>query len=403
MALSELAFSGEPAAPTWPQFHGPRRDNRSDETGLLKKWPSGGPELLWTAKGIGQGYSTVAIAGGLVYTTGNIGSDTVVTALDLDGKARWTARNGPACRRSYPGTRGTPTIDDGRLYHENADGDVACLDAQTGKPVWSLNILKKFKGRNITWGLAESLLIDGNKVICTPGGEDAGIVALDKSTGKTVWTCTGTIDKPGYCSPIVFDYKGIRQIVTLMARSVVGVNAETGKLLWRVKHVAYADETITTPIFRDGCILVATLTQGARLFRLNVEVNQVSAEQVWQNRVMDNQHGGVLFLNGHVYGDGLSKTRGPWVCLEFKTGKQVCGASGIGRCSLTYADGMFYTLNHGRTVALVRARPEAYEAVSRFSIPEGGKGPTWAHPVVCGGRLYIRHGDFLYCYDVKEQ
>jgi len=400
--LAPRANAGAGAEHEWPQFHGPRRDNKSTETGLLRQWPAGGPKLLWTASGIGEGYSTVAIAGGLIYTTGNIRRDTVITALGLDGKTRWRARNGPAYLRSHPGTRCTPTIDDGRLYHENADGDVVCLDARTGKEIWSLNILRKFHGRNISWALAESLLIDGNHVICTPGGEDAGIVALDKHTGGTVWVCKETRDKPGYCSPTLFEYGGIRQIATLMARSVVGVNADTGKLLWRFEHVTPFDENITMPIFHKGHVFVTTRSTGSRLLKLSVRDGEVSVEQVWHTKALDNQHGAVMLLDGHLYGSCLTAATGPWSCLELMTGKQTYGGDGIGRASVTYADGMLYLLGYRRTVALVRPDPRAFQAVSRFTLPPRGRGPSWAHPVVCGGRLYLRHGDFLYCYDVKR-
>ena len=403
-ALAVLVILAAPVAgaeATWPQFHGPRRDNKSDETGLLKSWPEGGPKLLWTAKGIGEGFSTVSLAGGLIYTTGNIDRSTVITALDPAGKVKWTFNNGPAYRRSHPGTRGTPTFDHGRLYHENADGDVACLEAKSGKRIWSLNILKAFRGRNISWALAESLLIDGNRVICTPGGPQAGMAALDKHTGKTVWICRQLGDKPGYCSPIIFEHGGIRQIATVMARSVVGVSATDGKLLWQVEHVTPFDENITTPIFHDGRIFVSTRTTGSRLLKLSVEDGKVTAKDVWRSRALDNQHGCMILVNDHVYGSCHGARPGPWVCLEFKTGRRTYGGSGIGRACCTYADGMLYLMNHGRTVALVRPSPDAFEMVSRFTLPRGGRGPSWAHPVICGGRLYLRHGDFLYCYDVK--
>ena len=392
-----------PAKGQWPQFRGPNRDNISAETGLLKKWPAEGPKLLWRVKGIGEGYSTVAVASGLIYTTGNIGADTVITALDLGGKVRWKARNGPAYKREHPGTRSTPTIDGNRLYHQNADGDVVCLEARTGKSIWSLNILKKFNGRNTTWALAESLLIDGNNVICTTGGKDVGMVALDKSNGRTVWTCKGPPDKPGYCSPIIFEYKGIRQIVTMMAKSVIGVNAKTGKLLWRFGHVTPFDENINSPIFHDGCIFVCSQATGSRLLRLNVAGGEVSVEQVWESKNLEPQHGGVLLLDGYLYGASRRTRLGPWVCLEFKTGKQMYAERGIDSGSLTYAEGMLYLLNHKRIAALVPATPRAFEIVSRFNIPRGGRGPSWAHPVVCGRRLYIRHGDYLYAFDIKAK
>jgi outer membrane protein assembly factor BamB len=385
----------------WPQFRGPQRDNISRETGLIKQWPSSGPKLLWTAEDIGEGFSTVAVANGLIYTTGNIGKDTVITALTLDGGEKWTAKNGPAYKRDKPGTRGTPTVDDGRVYHENADGDIVCLEASTGKKIWSLNILERFDGRNITWALAESLLIDGDNVICTPGGERIGMAALNKRTGQTMWTCEGINDKPGYSSPIAFEYKGLRQIVVLMAQSVVGVNADTGRLLWRVQHVTPFDENINTPIYHDGCVFVCSRTTGSRLIRLNVDGERVSVKELWKSELLESQHGGVILLDGYLYGASRSSSLGPWVCLDFKTSKRMYAEPGIGTGSLTYADGMIYALNQSRTVALVRPTRHAFEVISQFSIPKGGRGPTWAHPVVCDGRLYVRHGNFLYCYDIK--
>ena len=402
--IASLASAVGPAAagPDWPQFHGPRRDNKSTETGLLKRWPEGGPQLLWTAEGIGEGFSTVAVAGQRVYVTGNLRNGTVITALSLDGTAKWRVRNGPACRHEQPGARGTPTIDGGRLYHENADGDVACLDAETGKRHWTRNILREFRGRNIQWGLSESLLIDGNHVICTPGGEDAGIVALDKATGKTAWVCRETKDKPGYCSPIVFEHGGVRQIATLMARSAVGVDARTGKLLWSFRHVTPFDENIGTCIFHDGRLFFSTRTTGSVLLKVKVEGGRVGVDEVWRCGELDNQHGGVVLLDGHLYGDCLRARGGAWACLQLATGRRTLATALVGRGSLTYADGLFYVMNHRRTVALVRPSPESLEIVSRFELPKVGRGPSWAHPVVCGGRLYLRYSDRLYCHDIRR-
>ena len=398
-ALASRPAAGAEASAEWPQFHGPNRDNLSTETGLLKRWPAGGPKRLWTAAGIGYGFSTVAIAGGRIYTTGNIGKATVITALDLAGKTLWRAKNGPADRHDRPGSRGTPTIDSGRLYHESSNGDVVCLDAATGNRVWGLNILRKFNGRDSQWGLAESLLIDGDRVVCVPGGKKVAMAALNKSTGQTVWLCQGTGDKPGYASPVLIDYKGLRQIVTMMSASVVGVHAETGKLLWRHVHKAYADETVSTPVFHEGLIAVATLGPGAaRCLRLTVNGQTASVTQVWHTGVLDNHHGGILGLNGYLYG---TKVRDTWVCLDMKTGDVMYKADGVGKGSLTFADGMLYTYSERGVVGLVKATPEGHDVISQFQIPKGGKGPAWAHPVVCGRRLYLRHGNFLYCYDIR--
>lgn len=400
---ARLPASAAEQSPEWPRFHGPDLSNRSPATGLLKAWPDDGPPLLWRAGGLGHGYSTVAVADGHLYTTGNVGDATVITALTLDGKVAWRAPNGPAYTRSHPGTRSTPTLDDGRLYHENADGDLVCLDAETGRRRWHVNILETFDGRNISWALAESVLLDRDRLIATPGGEQVGLVALDKRTGNPVWTCRGTDEKPGYCTPIVFESKGLRQIVTLMASSVVGVEAGTGRLLWQVEHKTPFDENITMPIYHDGHIFVTSRTTGSRLFRLKVDGRDCAVEEVWASKALDVQHEGVLLLNGYLYGTAMSARPGPWVCLDFATGKRCWGERGIGRASITWADGCIYAVNHRGTVALVKPSPEAFHLVSRFQLPKGGKGPVWAHPVVCGGRLYLRHDETLFCYAVSAR
>jgi len=403
LGLLVLAASvGSLAAADWPQWRGPNRDDLSAETGLLKQWPEGGPKLLWTAKGIGEGFATVAVADGLIYTAGNVGSDMLVTALDLDGKTKWQTRVGAAYTKDSPGSRGTPTLDGGKLYYETPFGDIACLDARTGKEVWALNMLKEFGGRNITWALSESLLVDGNSLICCPGGPEVGVAALDKATGKTVWTCKGTDGNPGYASPIVFDYKGLRQIVTMNSVAAIGVNAKTGDLLWRFPHKTSYDANIPTPIYHDGCVFIDSgYGSGGELLKLNVDGQKCSVEQVWKTKALDNHHGGIVLVDGCLYG---SSHNGKWICLDFKTGEEKYSAPGVGKGSLTCADGMLYTYSEGRgTVGLVKATPEGHEVVSRFDVPKGGRGPHWAHPVVSGGRLYLRHGDLLFAYDIKAK
>ena len=387
----------------WPQFHGPRRDNKSTETGLLTQWPEGGPTLLWTYKGLGHGFSSLAIANGLLYTTGNIGTDTVITALDLGGKLKWQVKNGPAYKRSHHGTRSTPTIDGDRLYHENADGDLVCLDARTGEKVWGLNILQKFGGRNISWGLAESVLIDGKKLIATPGGPEIGLAALDKANGETIWTCKGAEHKPGYASPVLVEYGGLRQVVTMLAKSIIGVNADTGKLLWQVAHSTPYDEHIFTPLFHDGHIYFATgHRRGSRLLKLNVQGDECSVDLVWSTDKLDNHHGGVILHRGYLYGFCHGNYKWRWECLDFKTGKLTYSERTPTKGSITYAEGLLYAMNEKGLVELIKPVPDARKVVSSFQIPKGGRGPTWAHPVICGGRLHIRHSDFLYVYDIKK-
>ncbi|MEN6498523.1 MAG: PQQ-binding-like beta-propeller repeat protein [Thermoguttaceae bacterium] len=404
---SRVAAEPPAASEEWPQFHGPRRDNRSTETGLLQRWPEGGPTLLWQASGLGEGWATVAISGGKIYTAGNIDADTVITAMDLTGKRLWQAKNGPAYDRQFPGARSTPTVAAGKLYHLNGDGDVICLDAPTGRRLWQLSMAKEFQGRNPQWGLAESLLVDGPRVICCPGGPEVGMVALDKDTGKTVWTCTGIGDKPAYASPILVEYGGLRQIVTMTAASVVGVAADTGKLLWKYDHPASYDVNVSTLISQDGQLaFCGTWGRGTTKLKLHVAGDRCTVERLWHTKELDNEHGGVVLVDGYLYGlaDGNHRNR-HWACLAWDTGETqyaTKGLEGPRSATLTYAEGMLYLVNERGTVALLPARPDGFELVSQFKLPKQGDGPTWAHPVVCGGRLYIRHGQYLYAYDVRR-
>lgn len=392
-------LAGAAAAADWPQWRGPNRDGVSTETGFLKQWPEGGPTLLWTARGIGEGFSTVAIADGVIYTAGNLAGHATLTALDLAGKTLWQTKLAPAHKVDYPGTRGTPTIDGGRVYCETPDGTVSCLEAKDGKVVWALNILEKFKGRNITWALAESVLIDGEKLICCPGGAESAMVALDKKTGDTLWVCKGAGDKPGYASPIVVDYQGLRQYVTMTSHAAIGVHAATGELLWRVDHKTSWDANIPDPIYHDGHVFINSgYGSGGALLRLKVDGQKCSVEQLWRTKAIDNHHGGIILVGGHLYG---AAHNGKWVCLDFKTGEVKYSTDGVGKGSLTYADGMLYTYSERGAVGLVRATPNGHQVISRFRVPQGGRGPNWPHPVVCGGRLYLRHGDLLFAYDIK--
>ncbi len=391
----------DPTAPYWPAFQGPRGDNKSSETGLLKQWPDGGPPLLWTAQGIGEGYSSVSLAHGLIYTAGNLDGNTVVTAFDLDGQVRWQVPAGDAWTRGYPGTRSTPTIDGDRLYYQNPLGEVYCLRAATGERIWNVPVLERFDAPIITWALAESSLIDGNRVISTPGGRQTAVVALDKMTGDIVWQSESAEgDAAGYATPTVAEYRGKRLLFTMTAKAVICVDADTGQLYWRFPHETSHDVNVLKPIFHEGHVFVSTgYGSGSRMLRVLVDGDQVGVEEVWFNSDLDNHHGGVVLIDGYLYG---SRHRRDWACLEWETGRTVYMEPGVGKGSLTYADGMLYTLSERGEMGLVPPTPDGHEVVSRFQLPPQGKGMSWAYPVVVGGRLYIRHGDYLYCYDVRD-
>ena len=391
--------------PSWPRFHGPKGDSISTETGLLKEWPEQGPKLLWTAKGIGHGFASVTIAEGSIYTAGDVDGANVITAMDMDGRIQWQVKNGEAWTGTGPdGARATPTIDGDRLYHENAHDQVLCLDAKTGKTIWDLNIKSEFSGKKGGYGRAESLLIDGQHVLCCPGGAIA-MAALDKKTGQTVWKSGSAGEPAGYASPIVFEYGGLRIILTMSQKSVIGVNADTGDLLWRFEHYTprYVANCVT-PIYHDGHVFVSGgYGKGSALLKINVDGRKAAVEPVWHTKDLDNRHGGVVLLNGYVYGNSHQSNNARWACLDWKTGKMSHAEKGVGPGSLVCVEGMLYTLSERRTMGLVKATPTGHVVVSQFKIPQGGEGPAWAHPVVCGGRLYLRHDDQLFAYDVQAQ
>jgi outer membrane protein assembly factor BamB len=390
-------------SPSWPQFHGPKRDNISaGEKGLLKQWPQEGPELLWTAKGLGHGFSSVSIVSGMIYTAGNIEKDTVVTALDTNGKILWQEKNGKAWTKDYPGTRGTPTIDDERLYHQSPLGEIVCLDAKTGKNIWRLNVLDKFNSKTSRWALAESLLIDGDNVISCPGGPKTCMAALDKKTGAVIWTAPPLDELAGYASPVITELGGLRIIITLTAKAIIGVNADTGELLWHEKHKSYADENVMVPIVHNGHVFVSSLKAGSVKWKINVKDGKASLEKLWGTKELANHHGGVILTDDNLYGSSTGYNSNQLVCLDWQTGDNKFMDKAAGKVSLTYADGLLYALSIDGLASIIQPTSAGYKLISSFNIPKGGQGKSWAHPVVCDGRLYIRHGQFLYAYNISD-
>ncbi|NMC19704.1 MAG: PQQ-binding-like beta-propeller repeat protein [Thermogutta sp.] len=385
---------------SWPRFHGPRGDNISDDTGLLNAWPEDGPELLWKVEGIGNGFASVTVSDGRIFTAGNVGDQLLISALDMDGKILWQRPNGPGWTKSYPGARGTPTLDGDRVYHLGAAGDLACLKAADGAPVWSTNILEKFGSQPPEWGLAESVLIDGDRVICTPGGPNTCIVALDKMTGETVWQSESAGgDGPSYGTPQLAEWEGLRIVLGMTAKALVGVDADSGKLLFRHPRETQYDVNACLPIFRDGKVFISTgYGSGAELIGLKKEGGRVTAQQIWENKDLDNHHGGVILYEGFLYG---SNFRGKWVCLDWNTGETKYTQNGVGKGSATLADGMLYTFSERKKVGLAPAVPTAHELTGSFTIPSQEREQSWAHPVVLDGRLYLRHGNLLFAYGVR--
>jgi len=396
------AAASEDAGPAsrWLRFHGPRGDNISDDTDLLEAWPEDGPTLIWKAEGLGNGFASVTVSNGRIFTAGNVADQLLISALDMDGKILWQTPNGPAWTKNYPGARGTPTLDGDRVYHLGASGDLVCLKAEDGAVVWSTNILEKFGSQAPEWGLAESVLIDGDRVICTPGGPNTCIVALDKMTGESIWQSESADgDGPSYGTPQLAEWEGLRIVLNMTAKALVGVDAVSGKLLFRYPHETAYDVNACMPLFHEGKVFVSTgYGSGSELIGLKKEGGRVAAEQLWENKDLDNHHGGVILYEGFLYG---SNFRGKWICLDWNTGETKYTENGVGKGSATLAEGMLYTFSERKKVGLVPAVPTAHEPVSSFTIPSDEREQSWAHPVVLDGRLYLRHGNLLFAYDVR--
>lgn len=383
----------------WPQFRGLTRDGHSPETGLMKKWPEGGPKELWSFEGLGKGYASVSVADGLVYVTGMVGKDGILFAFDLDGDLKWKVNYGPEWTGDRPGTRTIPTIDGDRLYLMSGVGRIDCRNAKTGKPIWHRDTLKEFNGKNIRWGMAESVLIENEKVICTPGGKDATVVALNKMTGETIWTTKGLSETSAYCSPAVIDRGPSRIILTMVKQSIVGIDMKTGKVLWKLPNKVSYDISAVTPAYENGMMYVTNgYRHGGHMFELSAD--GTSATKKWSEKSLDVHHGGVILLDGNIHGAG---TRGYWTCIELATGKVKFTEKLVGKGSVIYVDGMLYCYGErDGYVGLVKINADGYEMISSFKITKGTK-EHWGHPVISDGRLYIRHGDALMCYDIKAK
>ncbi|MEA3225021.1 MAG: PQQ-binding-like beta-propeller repeat protein [Planctomycetota bacterium] len=395
-----LLASGIGSDPSWPEFHGPGRTNISAEKDLLKKWPDGGPRKLWTYSQCGKGYSGVVIAEGMIFTAGDFGRDQKLLALDMDGNFLWEARNGDAWRGASPGCRSTPTFSEGALYHMNPSGRLAAYEAQSGKPLWTVDLKSRFDARYGIWALSENVIVDGDKVLCMPGGPRGRVVALDKKTGKTLWANTEIEHSAAYCSGVVVTHGGVRQMITMTQRSVVGVDVQTGALVWSAPFVPRSPQNALTPVFLDGHVFVAC---GHSSDGTLMKIDQASrtASVVWQRSDLDDCHSGTLLIDGRLYGTSCRQGGQSFYCVDYLTGRTIKLDDTMGKVGITCADGMIYTLNHRGTISLIEVNDKGFDLVSRFELKRRPTNTYLAHPVVCGGRLYIRGGGDLYVYDIS--
>lgn len=400
LPLAALGGSGD-----WPQWRGPNRDAKSTEQGLLQQWPDGGPRLVWKATDLGLGYATVSLAGNRLFTLGDKGDVNFVVALNrADGQPLWTAQVGKAGAPGWGGFAGprcSPTVDGELLYAVGQYGEVVCLDVATGKERWRKDYAKDFGGQLPEWGYTGMPLVDGDHVILTPGGKDGNLVALNKSTGELIWQSKEFTDGLHYSSPILAEIGGVRQVIQLTDASVAGIAAKDGSLLWRAPRKG-STAVIPTPVYNENQVYVTSgYGAGCNLFKITAANGEFSAEQVYANKVMTNHHGGVVLLGQHLYGHSDGKG---WTCQDFLTGEAKWQEKGkLGKGSLVYADGRLYLrAEEGKgTLAIIEATPEGYREQGRFDQPDRSEKNSWPHPVVAGGRLYVRDQDVVLCYDIQ--
>lgn len=396
---------------SWPQWRGPKRDAVSTEKGLLKEWPENGPPLAWKADGMGRGYASLAITAGKIFTAGKFDDGEYLLALKLeDGSQLWKVRIGDA---TGDGPSSTPTTDGDRVFAVGANGDLLCAATDSGKELWRKSYTKDFGGNVPTWHYCDSVLVDGEKVICTPGSEKSTVVALNRATGDVIWQTSipgGGGSGFGYSSPVVSQGAKVRQYVQLLGAGtgVVGVRASDGKLLWQYKKVSNGTASIPTPIVEGNLVFCSSgYGTGSALLELSKDGDGVKADEKYflNANSLQNHHGGMVRIGDYVY-CGHRHNEGFPICVELKSGKTVWGGDkrgpGSGSAAVVYADGKLYFRYQDGLIALIDATPDGYTIKGTFKLPEVG-GPSWSHPVVLGGKLYLREQGTLYVYNVAAK
>ncbi|MEX0938010.1 MAG: PQQ-binding-like beta-propeller repeat protein [Pirellulales bacterium] len=405
ISLQVLSLRGDAA--DWPQWRGPERNGISQETGLLAQWPEAGPALLWEQSDLGEGYSTPAVVGDRMYLLSNEGieNEFVQARNAKGGELIWKVRIGkvgePDQRPPYPGARSTPTVDGDVLYVLGSDGELVCMNTSDGEIRWQKNVRQEFGGQPGEWAYSESPLVDGDKLICTPGGSTATVVALNKETGEPIWKSAVPGDQEaGYASVIVVELAGTKQYVQFLSKAVVGVAAEDGKFLWQYEKTADGSAAnIPTPVARDSYVYTAAGRTGGGLVKVERQQGEIAAEEVYFSPRLPNSIGGAVQLGDYMYGTGGQGL----MCVEFTTGEVKWQDRSIGAASVCFAEGLLYLHGENGEVALVEATPEAYRERGRFAPadqPDRGQSQAWTYPVIANGRLYIRDMNKLWCYDI---
>jgi len=380
------------------QWRGPNRDGKYPETALLKVWPEEGPKMLWHYDELGVGHASAAVTKERVFTAGTT-EDGIgfVVALSHDGEKLWQTEIGQEWMENFEGVRSTPLIYGDHLYILSSYGYLACMNVEDGNIIWDVNIFEDYNGRQIKWGVTENLLIDGEKLFVTPGGLEANVIALNKDTGELIWKSKAKQEVTAYCSPLVVERGGNKILMTQTAASILGLNAETGELYWSVDHPNKWSVQANTPLYKDGkAYFVSGYGKGGVQIELSVDGKSVT--ELWRNTTLDDRFGGVVLVDGRIYGSGDKKS---WHCLDWETGEDLYNSRMFKNGNIIYADGLLYCYSESGEIGIVDPKTNDFNLISSFEVPYGEKW-HWAHLVIYDKKLYVRHGTSLMVYDIGE-
>ena len=388
------------------QWRGPNRDGIYHETGLLKQWPAEGPKLLWSYEGLGIGQGSVVVDKDKVFVTGipdTLKAEAYLFAFDTKGKLLWKKNYGKDWTGIFPGARSTPTVAGELIYIENGNGAIECLKTDNGESVWTVDFFKDLKADSVQFGFSESPLIDGDKLYCTPGGKENNVVALNRFTGAKIWSSPGIKEKATYSSPIVFNHNGHQLLATLTACSILGLDAATGEMYWRIHQFQDNKIHANTPVYFNGNLIVSSASRkdSSGLVSLKLSPDGKKAEIAWRNKEFINLSGGYILKDGYLYGSAYIQPK--WFCIDLQTGLTKYIAKELGGGAVIYADGFFYCYaEKDGEMALAEGTPEQFKIISKFKVPLGAD-QHWAHPVIADGKLYIRHNKALMVYDISKK
>ena len=385
------------------QWRGPDRDGKYPQTGLLNQWPDDGPRMRWSFEGLGAGHGSVSIAEDQLFILGMPDTIGVIYSFDMDGNLLWQKEYGLEWYANYTGTRSTPTIADGLLYFVSGQGVAFCMNTETGEVIWSIDMFERFGAQKTPWGIAESPLLDKDRIILTPGGKEHNVVALNRFTGETIWTGKGNGEPSAYCSPIMVQQNDTRLIVTMTAKSVIGIDADNGHIFWRIEHRQKHNINANSPVYNDGKVFCAsaeadTTAEGHIMIRLSEDGK--TAEVGWRNKKWFNLLGGIILHEGCIYSSTFNKKE--WYCIDAETGNLNFVSDQLSGGAIIFAEGLFYCYGTDGVMALIEADETDCRVISNFKV-RLGTDQHWAHPVIHDGRLYVRHGDALMCYDIASK